>query len=223
MKRVSFVLAASAYALGAALAIAQEHDGKQGKKHDNKHDHAHAELGKPAPDFTLKDVEGKEHKLSDHKGKVVVLEWTCCECPFVMRHQKGQKTMQKTFARFEGKDVVWFAVDSTNSDFNDGYTDEQIKEWAESKDVNLPYPVLRDADGSVGHIYGAKSTPHMFVIDKEGVLVYEGAIDDDPSGVKDDVTNFVADAVTAALAGEEVKVAHHPQYGCSVKYAKKQG
>lgn len=221
MKRVSFVLAASVYALGAALATAGEHGDKETKKKGEKHDHAHAELGKPAPEFMLKDVEGKEHKLSDQKGRVVVLEWTCCECPFVVRHQKTEKTMQSTFAKFDGKDVVWFAVDSTKPDFKDGYTEEEIKDWAKSEDVNLPYPVLRDADGSVGHLYGAKSTPHMFVIDKEGVLVYEGAIDDDPSGDKEDVTNFVADAVTAALAGEDVKVAHHPQYGCSVKYAKK--
>lgn len=221
MKRVSFVLAASFYALGAALAVAGEHGEKPGEKHGDMKAKARAELGKPAPDFTLKDVDGKEHKLSDQKGKVVVLEWTCCECPFVMRHQKQQKTMQKTFAEFDGKDVVWFAIDSTNPDFKDGYPDEEIKEWAESDDVNLPYPVLRDADGKVGHLYGAKSTPHMFVIDKEGVLVYEGAIDDDPSGSKDEATNFVEAAVTAALAGEEIKVAHHPQYGCSVKYAKK--
>lgn len=209
MKRVLFALVGTAFGLGATHAWAGDHD------------HAHAELNNPAPDFVLKDVYGKEHKLSDQKGKVVVLEWTCCECPFVIRHQKKQKTMQKTFAKFKDKDVVWFAIDSTKPDYKGEHSNERIKKWIEDKDVKLPYPVLRDADGKVGHMYGAKSTPHMFVIDKKGVLIYHGAIDDDPSQDKENPVNFVEAAVTSALEGSTVQVAHHPQYGCSVKYAKK--
>jgi len=186
-----------------------------------EHHEAQAQLHKPAPDFELTDVYGKTHKLSDQKGKVVVLEWTCCNCPFVMRHQQKQKTMQKTFAKFKGKDVVWFAIDSTKPDHKGSYTDKMIKSWIERDDVKLPYPVLRDADGRVGHLYGAKSTPHMFVIDKNGVLVYQGSIDDDPAGNKEHPTNFVEAAVTAVLEGSTVQVDHHPQYGCSVKYAGK--
>ncbi len=185
----------------------------------DKHDHAHAKLGKPAPEFTLKDVEGKEHKLSDYKGKVVVLEWTCCKCPFVVRHQKQEKTMQHTYESFKGKDVVWLAVDSTKPEHQGGYTEETIKEWKDSDDVKLPYAVLRDAEGKVGHVYGAKTTPHMFVIDKEGKLVYSGAIDDNPHGSKKEATNYVADAVNAALDGSKVEVASTKPYGCGVKYA----
>jgi len=185
------------------------------------HDHAHAAVGKPAPDFELKDISGKTHKLSDHKGEVVVLEWTNFQCPFVVRHQKTEQTMQKVFKKFKDKDVVWLAVDSTRPDFHTGHTNEDIREWINSDEVSLPYPVLRDAEGHVGHIYGAKTTPHMFVIDKEGVLVYAGAIDDDREGSKDNPRNFVEAAVTAALEGSTVEVSHFPQYGCSVKYASK--
>ncbi len=192
---------------------------KEDKGHDSGHDHAHAELGKDAPQFTLTDVEGKEHKLSDYKGKVVVLEWTCCTCPFVVRHQKQEKTMQNTFDSFKGKDVVWLAVDSTKPDHGGGYSDDMIKRWKNSDDVKLPYAVLRDAEGKVGHIYGAKTTPHMYVIDKEGKLVYSGAIDDNPHGEKKEATNYVSNAVESALAGSKVEVASTKPYGCGVKYA----
>ncbi len=198
----------------AQLALAgPEHD------HDHGHDHEHAALSKPAPEFVLKDLDGKEHKLSEYKGKVVVLEWTCCSCPFVVRHQKQEKTMQKTFDSFKGKDVVWMAIDSTNPEHGGGYDDDMIKRWKNNEDVNLPYAILRDADGKVGHTYGAKTTPHMFVIDKEGVLVYAGAIDDNPHGNKKEATNYVAKAVEASLAGAKVEVASTKPYGCGVKYA----
>lgn len=181
---------------------------------------AKAEVGEKAPDFTLKDVDGKEHKLSEYAGKVVVLEWTNHTCPFVVRHQKTNHTMQHTFAKFADKDVVWLAVDSTNKDFQGGYDIDGIKKWIASEDVQLPYPVLRDEDGAVGHLYGAKTTPHMFVIDKKGVLVYSGAIDDDPADDKDSDNNYVASAVTAALNGSPVETSSTKPYGCGIKYAK---
>jgi peroxiredoxin len=183
------------------------------------HNHEHAAVGKPAPDFTLKDLDGQEHKLSDLKGKIVVLEWTNFNCPFVVRHQKTEHTMQHTFESFKDKGVVWLAIDSTNPDSGGGHTIEKIKNWANDADVKLPYPVLRDEDGKVGHLYGAKTTPHMFVINKEGVLVYEGAIDDDPHGKNDDSVNYVEEAVSAVLDGEAVEVASTKAYGCTVKYA----
>lgn len=213
----AMTLCLSIFAVAAFATFARAED--KHDDHDHGHGHAHAELGHAAPDFTLKDTEGKEHKLSDLKGKVVVLEWTCCKCPFVVRHQKQEKTMQHTFESFKDKDVVWLAIDSTNPEHAGGYTEDMIKEWKDDDDVKLPYAVLRDADGKVGHIYGAKTTPHMFVIDKEGKLVYSGAIDDNPHGDKKEATNYVVKAVEASLAGTEVEVASTKPYGCGVKYA----
>ena len=213
MKRVlSYAAVLSVFGWLSLSAIAGEH-GHQ--------DRRQAVLGEKAPGFTLKDVDGHQHKLSDYQGKVVVLEWTNCTYPYVVRHQKELKTMQKTFAAFKGKDVIWLAIDSTRSDHRGGYTVEKIKAWASDDAVNLPYPVLRDENGKVGHLFGAKTTPHMFVIDKNGVLVYAGAIDDDPHGTKTSATNYVQAAVKAALVGTTVEIASSRPYGCSVKYVGK--
>lgn len=179
---------------------------------------AGVEVGKKAPDFTLKDMAGKEHKLSEYKGKVVVLQWTNCDCPFIVRHEKTEQTMQKTFAEFKGKEVVWLGIDSTDPAFQGGHDNEKIKAWIANKDVNLPYPVLRDEDGAVGHLYGAKTTPHVFVINKEGTVVYTGAIDDNPTGNKSTPTNYVAAAVKATLAGASVETPSTKPYGCGVHY-----
>ncbi len=177
------------------------------------HAHAHAEIGKPAPEFALKDANGKEVSLASFKGKVVVLEWTNHTCPFVKRHQGQQKTMQKTFAKFAGKPVAWLAIDSSR------YCEEKIdgiREWIKTNDIK--FPILMDAKGKVGHIYGAKTTPHMYVIDQKGVLAYAGAIDDDPQGDKESPKNYVEDAVNALLKGSTVATARTKSYGCSVKY-----
>ena len=191
--------------------------GGSGEADAQKHGrmHAHAEMGKPAPDFTLKDLEGKEHKLSDFKGKIVVLEWTNHQCPFVQRHQAKEKTMQKAWAMFKDKPVVWLAVNSSH--FSADKVGE-IKTWA--KDNKIDYPILLDPKGEVGHTYGAKTTPHMFVIDKNGVLAYAGAIDDDAGGSKKTRQNYVEQAVTASLNGSTVAVTKTKPYGCSVKYKK---
>lgn len=178
--------------------------------HDHGHDHAHAELNKPAPDFTLTDENGKEHKLSDLKGKVVVLEWMSYDCPFSKpKHEK--KIVHKIVKEWEGKPVQWLGVDSTS--FHDA---EHAKQFAEK--VELPYPILMDTDGKVGHMYGAMTTPHVFVIDKEGKLVYMGAFDDDKMNTSDHPKQYVVEAVNAVLNGSTVEEPQVKPYGCSVKY-----
>ena len=170
-----------------------------------------AEVGKPAPTFKLKDEAGKEHSLAQYQGKIVVLEWTNPGCPFVQRHYTAN-TMQKTFGGYDAKKVVWLAVDSTS-----GNTPEKSAAW--KKEKGFTYPVLQDASGTVGKAYGAKTTPHMYVIDEQGVVRYVGAIDDDPRGnKKEGVTNHVKTAVDALLSGKPVPAATTEPYGCSVKY-----
>ena len=182
------------------------------------HDHAHAAIGKPAPMFTLADSTGQKHILEDllkkNEVKAVVLEWFNHNCPICARHGKG-KTMSTLASKYKDKGVVWFGVDATN--FHKGKEseiNEAVKKWG----VN--YPILTDFDGKIGHLYGAKTTPHMFVIDKKGTLVYEGAIDDDPRGGKSpsERTNYIATALDQLLAGETVATARTKAYGCSVKY-----
>jgi len=170
-----------------------------------------AQVGKPAPAFTLKDESGKEHSLSQYKGKIVVLEWTNPGCPFVQRHYTAD-TMQKTFNGVDAKKVVWLAVDSTASN-----TPDKSAAWKKAE--GFTYPVLQDASGTVGKAYGAKTTPHMYVIDEQGVVRYAGAIDDDPRGTKKDgPTNHVKTALDAVLSGKPVPASTTEPYGCSVKY-----
>ena len=168
-----------------------------------------ATVGKPAPDFTLTDATGKEHTLSDYKGKMVVLEWTNPECPYVQRHYKAN-TMSKTHEAI-GEDVVWLAVDSSNF-----VKPKDSKAWREKH--GFDHPVLQNPSGDVGKMYEAKTTPHMYVIDKEGVLRYQGAIDDSPMGKKDSPTNYVKQAAQAIKNGEDVPNKTTKPYGCSVKY-----
>ncbi|HZX41266.1 MAG TPA: redoxin domain-containing protein [Myxococcaceae bacterium] len=171
-----------------------------------------ADVGQPAPAFTLRDEMGASHALEQYRGKIVVLEWTNPECPFVQRHYAA-KTMQKTLASFAGKKVVWLAVDSTSHN-----TPAKSKSW--KAEQAFTYPVLQDASGDVGRAYGAKTTPHMFVIDEKGVLRYAGGIDDDPRGHSTTPTNFVEKSVNALLAGQPVSPSTSEPYGCSVKYGK---
>jgi peroxiredoxin len=171
---------------------------------------AEAEVGKPAPAFTLKDEAGKEHSLAQYKGKVVVLEWTNPECPFVKRHYEAD-TMATTLKGFDAKKVVWLAVDSTSHN-----TAARSAEWKKAE--GFTYPVLQDAAGTVGKAFGAKTTPHMYVIDEQGVVRYAGAIDDDPRGKSDKTVNHVKTAVDALLTGKQVPASTTTPYGCSVKY-----
>jgi len=165
-----------------------------------------------AHDFTLTDQDGNEVHLADLRGKVVVLEWINPDCPFVRRHHLERKTMVDLAQKYADKGVVWLAVNSTH------YMDRQAnKKW--HTDWKLPYPILVDADGKVGRAYGAKSTPHMFVIDKSGQTVYQGAIDSDPSGREASPANYVDEALGELLAGRPVSNPETKSYGCSVKYA----
>lgn len=170
-------------------------------------------VGDTAPNFTLEDTAGNEVSLSDYSGKVVVLEWLNPDCPFVQRHYKDG-TMKKLATAYGEKGVVWLTVNSTN------YMDEAAN--AKFKASNdLPYTILVDQSGEVGHLYDAKTTPHMYIINGEGELVYIGAIDDDPRGTKGGArTNYVAVALDEVLAGKAVTTAETKPYGCSVKYKK---
>ncbi len=174
---------------------------------------AAATVGQPAPGFTLRDQDGRTVDLASLRGKIVVLEWTNPECPFVQRHYQG-KTMSTLADRFRDRDVVWLAVNSTH--FMDA---EQDRAWRTAQ--GFRHPVLSDRPGTVGTAYGARTTPHMFVIDRSGALVYTGAIDDDAAGAKGGTArNYVGEALDDLAAGVPVRTAETKPYGCSVKYAK---
>jgi peroxiredoxin len=173
------------------------------------------DAGDAAPDFTLTDSNGNKVKLSDYRGKVVVLEWINPDCPFVQRHYRERTMKSLTTAYDEGLEVVWFSVNSTN------YMDAKANaSFAAKEDVG--WPILVDQDGTVGHLYGAVTTPHMFIIDTKGTVVYDGAMDDDPRGTEDadERTNYVSKALDEVLAGKAVSTPETTPYGCSVKYAK---
>jgi peroxiredoxin len=175
------------------------------------------EIGSVVPDFSLNDLNGKVVKLSDFKGKIVVLEWTNPNCPFVQRVYR-EKIMQSVQKEFTEKGIVWIIINSTNPkhrDYRDAKELEKIyKGWGA---VYTAY--LLDPDGKVGKLFDAKTTPHMFIINKDGKLVYNGAIDDDPRGEKKEKVNYVRNALNEILNGEPVSVQVSKPYGCSVKYA----
>ena len=173
------------------------------------------DVGDTAPGFTLKDTAGREVSLADFKGKVVVLEWTNPDCPFVQRHYKEGSMKNLTSAYSESMGVVWLTINSTNymdAAANAGFV----------KAEGITWPVLVDQDGTVGHAYGAATTPHMVVIDAKGTVVYNGAIDDDPRGNMEAGarTNYVSDALNDIAAGKAVSTPEAKPYGCSVKYKK---
>ena len=171
-------------------------------------------VGDTAPDFTLEDTTGSNVSPSDFSGKVVVLEWLNPDCPFVQRHYKAG-TMKKLASKYGEKGVVWLTINSTH------YMD--AADNAKFKAANdLSYTILVDQSGEVGHLYDAATTPHMYVIDGEGKLVYMGAIDDDPRGNKGSAQriNYVDAALGEVLAGKSVTTAETKPYGCSVKYKK---
>jgi|GEM_PF-142332 len=170
------------------------------------------ELPTMAPTFTLQTHDGKEVSLADLRGKVVVLEWFNPDCPFVKRHHAKRSTMKDLAGKYAPKGVVWLAVNSTH--YMDAAASAKWRaEW------KLPYPVLVDQNGAVGRKYKAKTTPHMFVINQIGEIVYEGAIDSDPRGGSKDPTNHVDAALADLLAGRPVGTPQTKPYGCSVKYA----
>jgi len=188
---------------------------------------AAAELGKPAPAVTLTDVDGKSHDLAALKGKTVVLEWFNPECPFV-RAAHGEGLLKGMAKRVQSKDVVWLAINS-GAPGKQGHGAERNR--AAKTQFAMENPILLDESGKVGQSYGALKTPHMFVIDAQGQLVYRGGIDNAPMNVVDEArplpagsqpgerVNYVDAALQDVKAGKPVRVADTPAYGCSVKYS----
>ena len=178
-------------------------------------------VGSQAPGFTLKDSTGKEHSLSDYKGKFVVLEWFNEGCPFVKKHYTSG-SMQKLQQEYTGKDVVWLSINSSAPGEQGHMTADSAPKTIDDWKIKAT-KILFDHDGKVGKMYGAKTTPHMFVIDKEGKLVYQGAIDSKPTANAADLAgaeNYVKVALDSTMAGKPVENASTKPYGCSVKYAK---
>jgi peroxiredoxin len=179
----------------------------------------HADLGQPAPDFTLPDLDGHPTKLSDFAGKIVVLEWFNPECPFVnATHTKGSL---KGLAKQEAAHgVVWLGINSAAPGKQGSGKEATL---SGKQRFGLEYPILLDETGAVGHAYGAAHTPHLFIVDAKGILVYEGAIDNSPDGEGESPTsgqlvNYVTQALGDLRAGQAVRVPKTEAYGCSVKY-----
>jgi peroxiredoxin len=178
-----------------------------------------AKVGEKAPDFTLVDSHGNPHTLSDFRGSIVVLEWLNHDCPFVRKFYNAGK-MQEFQKKYTEKGVVWLSIISSRTGEQGHMTPEQINEANASKNV-FASAVLIDEPGNVGRKYDARTTPHMFVINKEGILMYDGAIDDKPTANPADIEgarNYLVEAVEAVMNGQEVKTATTRPYGCSVKY-----
>jgi peroxiredoxin len=169
---------------------------------------AAAKVGAKAPEFSAKDTDGKQHTLADYtkQGKIVVLEWFNADCPYCQNHAK-EGTMTSLVKDYGTKNVVFLGVDSTAAhQGKESDIKAKIAEW------KLNYPIITDFDGKVGKTYGAATTPHMFIIAKDGVLVYDGAIDDQGE------TNYIRQALDEIIAGKTVSKSKTKPYGCSVKY-----
>ncbi|PYK80026.1 MAG: thioredoxin family protein [Verrucomicrobia bacterium] len=176
-------------------------------------------VGAAAPDFSLPDAAGKTHSLSEYKGKYVVLEWFNPECPFVKKHY-GSGNMQKLQSEYTGKGVVWLSIDSNAPGLEGNLTAEQaqkvMKDWNTRQTA-----LLLDSQGKAGRAYNARNTPHMFVINPEGKIVYEGAIDSKATPNPADIpssTNYVKAALDESMSGKAVSNSNTRPYGCSVKY-----
>lgn len=176
-------------------------------------------IGKPAPDFTLTDLNGKTHRLADYKGKTVVLEWVNPECPFVQKHyDSGNIPALQKSATADG--VVWLLVNSGHRGSEGDFEPAKANAWLKKKGA-APTAYCRDQEGKVGRLFAAKTSPHLFVIRGDGTLVYDGAIDSIRSADEADIpkaTNYVAQALAAVKAGQPVPKATSQPYGCFVKY-----
>ena len=180
---------------------------------------AEVSIGAPAPDFTLTDPSGTSHQLSALKGKFVVLEWVNHGCPFVVKHYQAGN-LQKLQAEATDQGVVWLAICSS-APGKQGY--HPAAEWPALNEEKgfKGTALLLDADGTVGRLYGAKTTPHMFVINPEGMLIYQGALDNQPTPRESDIAqahNYVRSALAEARAGKPVTTSQTQPYGCGVKY-----
>lgn len=183
---------------------------------------AHAKalvVGEAAPNFTLGDSLNEEHSLEQYKGKTVVLEWTNPECPFVRKHY-DTKNMQGLQKKYTDQGVVWLTIFSSAEGKQGHRTPQAAAQWKVLEGAH-PTAALLDPSGAVGGLYGAKTTPHMYIVDGSGTLVYMGAIDSIPSAKKTDVpeaVNYVARALDSMAAGTPIETAITSPYGCSVKY-----
>ncbi|MHC4922688.1 MAG: thioredoxin family protein [Planctomycetota bacterium] len=178
-------------------------------------------VANPAPEFTLPDLAGKDHTLSDYRGKWVVLEWINHGCPYVKKHYR-EGHMQLLQSKYRAKDVVWLQVCSSAPGKQGHMSTRQWEKMNKKLGVNAT-AVLLDPSGAVGRLYKAKVTPHMYVVSPEGGLVYRGAIDDKRSTKPADIagsTNYIRQVMDAVLAGDASPVAETKPYGCSVKYGK---
>jgi peroxiredoxin len=183
--------------------------------------HAAGIVGQNAPDFTAKDTAGKSVKLADFKGKHVVLEWVNPNCPFVKKHYEASANMQDTQKEvLAKKDTVWLAINSTTTTHQDYMTPSALDAWMKTKSAKTT-AVLMDESGAIGKSYGAKTTPHMYIIDPKGTLVYAGGIDSIRSSSASDIlkaTNYVKVAMDQTLSGKAISTPTSVPYGCSIKY-----
>lgn len=172
-------------------------------------------VGDTAPAFSLKGIDGKTYSLADYKGKVVVLEWVNPNCPFSDRHAR-EKTMSNLVKKHG--EVVWLGINSTNANHPNFLQPAEHKAWADKNGVN--YALLYDETGKVGKAYDAKTTPHLYIVDEQGKIAYNGAIDNDPPGrnAADKRTNYVDGGLIAELGGKNADPASTKPYGCSIKY-----
>jgi len=180
---------------------------------------AAVEIGQAAPDFRLTDINGRAHQLSDFKGRIVVLEWTNPECPFVQKHY-GSGNIPRLQKKAVAEGVVWLTINSGRPGSEGDYDALQAAAWLKRMGA-ASTAYCRDQDGKVGRLYGAKTSPHMYVITPDGKLAYNGAIDSIRSAEVGDIpraTNYVAAALEAVKAGKPVAKATSQPYGCSVKY-----
>ena len=184
------------------------------------HAGATATVGQAAPAFSAVDASGKPVSLADFKGKTVVLEWVNPGCPFVQKHYNAAN-MQGTQKDAAAKGVVWLTINSTSTDAGDYLPPAEMAKWMQTQKA-ANSAMLMDADGKVGRAYGARTTPHMYIVDPAGKLVYAGGIDDKPSTNVADIpraTNYVKAALNESLAGKAVSQANTRPYGCSIKYS----
>jgi hypothetical protein len=204
MKSLNKIILAGAISL-AALCIGQA---------------APAEVGKPAPDFTLTDINGQKHSLSSFKGKTVVLEWVNPECPFVVKHYDKSGNMPKTQKAATSDGVVWLQINSGHPGAQGDFDPAKVSDW-QKRNAVASTAYFRDQDGKVGKLYDARTTPHMYVVDPTGTLVYAGGIDDIRSSKPEDIAkanNYVLAALGDLKAGKPVGTKNSQPYGCSVKY-----
>ena len=197
MKRVVWMLALAAAVLAGASAVLA------------------VKVGEPAPTFTATDNLGQQQSLASYKGKWVVLEWHNRECPYIVKHYNNSGNMQKLQKEWTGKGVAWLTIVSSGPGKAGYVTPEQSVAYVKEQNAS-PTAVILDPTGAVGHLYEAKTTPHMFVINPQGILVYDGALDDKPTREAADIataTNYVSAALTEAMAGKPVSVPTSRPYG----------